>query len=664
MIQAAQLVAAVNVTGVPEGKAQLKSMSSAVEETSTGFKGMLGNALSFAAGQFVFNAVGQAVGFLKDQFVSVFQDAMDAQAAMAQTVQVLKSTHDASGLTAQSVVDLADKMSRLTLFNKDTTESAENMLLTFTNIGKNVFPLATQTVLDMSQALGQDTKSSAIQLGKALNDPIQGISALQRVGVTFTDSQKNLIKSLVDSGNVAGAQKVILAELQKEFGGSAEAAGKTFPGQLQILGQSFDDIKEKIGQALLPMLQNLTGWVQANAVPAFDRFSDWFTKTGLPALQHFGGFVQTNIMPIVKQFETVFSGLGKGPAAAGLQQVSQIVGGQFNANFKMAALVVQELGRWWQTTMLPAIQQAMPGFQHLASVVATTVVPSLAKIWVVGQQLAREAIPPLVKAFETLEPIIVRVGGWLANQLGNALQFIAPYAVQAAQAIGQFATDIATRVQPIVQGLSIAIGAFLSWIGPYWPQVWGQITSALTNAWSIIKGVVQIGWAFISGVIKVGLDLLSGNWKGAWDDIKSAFSGAWEGMKSIVSGVWGFIGGTVKSGVNYVIKLINGFISGLDAMHINVPGIGNVGFSVPLIPYLAEGGLISKAGLAIVGERGPEVVALPRGAQVIPNSQAFGGGQPQIIVQPPPIYLDGHRLTMGLMPYLMNAIRYGTSAGF
>src|SRR5438128_9623407 len=140
------------------------------------------------------------------------------------------------------------------------------MLLTFTNIGRNVFPQATKTVLDMSQALGQDTKSSAIQLGKALNDPITGVSALQRVGVTFDDQQKKLIKTYMTHNQIAKAQGVILKELNKEFGGVAETAGKTAGGQMAILNQQLDDIRQNIGDALLPLLTQFTGWISGQAL--------------------------------------------------------------------------------------------------------------------------------------------------------------------------------------------------------------------------------------------------------------------------------------------------------------------------------------------------------------------------------------------------------------
>jgi len=142
----------------------------------------------------------------------------------------------------------------------ETIQSAENLLLTFTKVrnevgkGNDVFNQATRTVVDMSVALGQDTKTSALQLGKALNDPIKGVGALQRVGVSFTKAQKEQIKALVDSGKTMEAQKIILRELQTEFGGSAEAAGKTFPGAMAKLKTSVGNVAEAFGSGLLPPL--------------------------------------------------------------------------------------------------------------------------------------------------------------------------------------------------------------------------------------------------------------------------------------------------------------------------------------------------------------------------------------------------------------------------
>lgn len=171
------------------------------------------------------------------------------------TVGIYKTQFNpAMQITAEEVSNLSSKLQHLTGISDEEIQSGENMLLTFTNIGKKVLPDATQTVLDMSVALGQDTKNSAIQLGKALNDPINGVTALRRVGVTFTEAQQEQIKKLQESGHLLEAQKVVLKELQTEFGGSAEAAGKTFAGQMNILKNSVNDLEESFGKLIVGAL--------------------------------------------------------------------------------------------------------------------------------------------------------------------------------------------------------------------------------------------------------------------------------------------------------------------------------------------------------------------------------------------------------------------------
>jgi phage-related minor tail protein len=120
------------------------------------------------------------------------------------------------------------------------------MLLTFTNIKDKVLDAATAVSVDMAQALGGDPKSQAIALGKALNDPIKGITALTRVGVTFTDEQKAQIQAMQEAGDMAGAQTVIINELNKEFGGSAKAAADATGGWSEFNGR-MGEAKEALG---------------------------------------------------------------------------------------------------------------------------------------------------------------------------------------------------------------------------------------------------------------------------------------------------------------------------------------------------------------------------------------------------------------------------------
>lgn len=223
---------------------------------ATAFGNVIGNIATAAIGgglRLLGNGIKAVTGFLSD---SVFEAAA-SQEAIAQLDAVLESTNGIAGVTREQALSLANAFQNVTKYSDESVLSAQSMLLTFTSIGKDVFPQALETVLDMSTALGQDLKSSAIQLGKALNDPITGVTALRRVGVQFNDEQEETIKKLVEEGNLLEAQKMILQELSIEFGGSAKAAGDTFAGKLEILKNKLSDVKETIGNALLPVLSSL-----------------------------------------------------------------------------------------------------------------------------------------------------------------------------------------------------------------------------------------------------------------------------------------------------------------------------------------------------------------------------------------------------------------------
>jgi hypothetical protein len=105
--------------------------------------------------------------------------------------------------------------------------------------------------------MGTDASTEAIRLGKALNDPVKGLTALSRVGIQFTAQQKEQIKALTESGDLLGAQKIILAELQSQFGGSAQAYAQTFAGQIELLGIELENFSEEIGVIVMPALRSL-----------------------------------------------------------------------------------------------------------------------------------------------------------------------------------------------------------------------------------------------------------------------------------------------------------------------------------------------------------------------------------------------------------------------
>ncbi|MEE8128194.1 phage tail length tape measure family protein [Candidatus Vondammii sp. HM_W22] len=187
-------------------------------------------------------AVGAGMGFS-----AVIAATKRQEQAMAQLEQRLKSTGGVSGYTAKELEKMAGALQKLTTFGDEAVMEMQSLLLTFTNVRGGVFEDTTKIILDMSVAMNQDLKTSALAVGKALNDPVKGLTALSRVGVQFTNKQKAVIKSLQETGDVAGAQRLILQELQVEFGGSAAAAADTFGGALDQLGNAFGDLLEQKG---------------------------------------------------------------------------------------------------------------------------------------------------------------------------------------------------------------------------------------------------------------------------------------------------------------------------------------------------------------------------------------------------------------------------------
>jgi hypothetical protein len=110
---------------------------------------------------------------------------------------------------------------------------------------------------DMSVALGKDSADSAILLGKALNDPIAGLTALRRVGVQLSDEQEKSIKTFMEQNDLMSAQKVILGELETQFGGSASAFGNTAQGRLQKMQHAWGALQEQLAIGVLPVLERV-----------------------------------------------------------------------------------------------------------------------------------------------------------------------------------------------------------------------------------------------------------------------------------------------------------------------------------------------------------------------------------------------------------------------
>lgn len=195
--------------------------------------------------------------------------AWDKQAkAIAKVENAILSTGGTAGRSLEQLQTLASNLQKNTLFgDEEILEGATAQLLTFTNIAGEQFERTQAVALDLATMLGTDLKSASIQLGKALNDPVSNLSALSESGIQFSQSQKDVIKSLAEAGQMAEAQNVILAELERQYGGTAAAAAAAGTGALTQLSNSLRDLTEEIGavvfDAIAPLVthvQSAVGW--------------------------------------------------------------------------------------------------------------------------------------------------------------------------------------------------------------------------------------------------------------------------------------------------------------------------------------------------------------------------------------------------------------------
>jgi hypothetical protein len=190
----------------------------------------------------------------------------DAEKVQNRVNATIKATGGAAGVTSKQVFDLATSLESVTTFGDEAIASASGILLSFKRIGSDVFPQATEAALDLATRLGIDATSAAQVLGKALNNPIEGLGALRKAGIDFTDAQEKQIKAMVAAGDVAGAQKIVLKELATTMGGLARAEVETTTGAFLRLKEAFGNVAEEVGANFAPAFklaaESMTGVFQ------------------------------------------------------------------------------------------------------------------------------------------------------------------------------------------------------------------------------------------------------------------------------------------------------------------------------------------------------------------------------------------------------------------
>lgn len=176
-----------------------------------------------------------------------------------------------------------------------------------------------------------------------------------------------------------------------------------------------------------------------------------------------------------------------------------------------------------------------------------------------------------------------------------------------------------------------------------WSKVWEGIKQIASTVWNGIKTAVSNAINLVKGTITNVMSAIRGVWDNAWEGIKGIASTVWEGIKSTFSAgvstmrdIFTRIGDAImnplKSAFNAIAGFWNSTVGQISFEVPNwVPGVGGKGWSAPKIPMLATGGTATAAGWSLVGEAGPELLHMPRGASVVPlghpaSAAAIGGG--------------------------------------
>jgi hypothetical protein len=222
------------------------------------------------------------------------------------TSQMLEATSYAAGLSSQQLAQNADAVALATLASVEGIQEAQGVLLSFKTVQEETFTEAIMLSQDMAAVFGGTAKDKAMQLGKALEDPVQGLNALKRSGVSFTESQKDMIKSLDETGNRAEAQRLILKQLEDQIGGSARAQAGGLSGSVDTLSQRWDELQRKWAESS-GAAKTIKGWIDSLAISLKSLGDD--VAPSVDALE-------TKLASLEKRLSTTTSARGRKAAVA------------------------------------------------------------------------------------------------------------------------------------------------------------------------------------------------------------------------------------------------------------------------------------------------------------------------------------------------------------
>lgn len=523
-----------------------------------GISGSLRNMAGLMAGAFAAVKGVQVFG-------SFITEARESEKISRITANAIRATGGVANVTAGQVGQLATALSNKTAVDDELVQSGANLLLTFKNIrneagaGNDIFNQATAAALDLSAAGFGSVEGASKTLGKALNDPIKGISALGRAGVTFTQQQKDQIKTLVESGDVLGAQRIIMEEIQGQVGGAAAAAADPMERLRVVAG----NLKEQIGGALLPMVERLATWFGEKAAPAIGVLFD--ALTGRSEVGEFEGFLGF-INDVGANAYDIFRRLSEGAriffdALTGKSEINEFDGtlktinnlgihageiirdvargikvffdaftgnselNEFEGGLRTVNNVGIELGEWFRNELVPALKdfarfikdEVVPRLRDIAIWIGENVLPLIIDFaqWITrNREFVGGLVVALLGAFAALKTLMFIKTVTQAVMAFNAMLLANPIGIVVA-AIGALVAGLiyayknSETFRDIVNGVwhsvKAAVEAVVRWIAntalPWLLDAYESIKNGITA----VRDFFATAWQTIKDVVREGI---------------------------------------------------------------------------------------------------------------------------------------------------------------
>jgi hypothetical protein len=299
--------------------------------------------------------------------------------------------------------------------------------------------------------------------------------------------------------------------------------------------------------------------------------------------------------------------------------MAEAAGGTLQGNLNKLQNNFENLSGEFVTALMPAITAVVGALQGVATWMTEN--PELVQMLAVALGVLTAAILATVAAMwlMALNPVGIIIG-LIVIAVGLLIAAIVLLVMNWDQVV-------AFLIQVWSGFISWITGVIESFIG-WWNTIWAAVGKWISDVWNNIVRAIQAAWNAVSNWVMGVVNSFLTWWQGIWATVSRVWSDIWNGVGSIVKGAWDGVVAFIRGYVNTIIGLINGIIDGIN-------GVGDaIGISlrIPRIPLLASGGTITRSGSVIVGERGPELLHLPRGASVNPDISAGGGSFPSTVV--------------------------------